>query len=141
VLAGNIDWLMKIWAAHGAERGEKLPFLDHNDLYKTINATTIGVVPWQSFITSYDGDIPQEGEVPSWMMAKHTVWFRDPHLLVHNNLSNPDFKNTFDRSPYQEYNTNGNHRYHNFMSGNWAWRHAASLIIIICILIEAHQYL
>ena len=74
------------------------------------------------------------------MTAKHTVWFRDPRLLVRNILSNPDFKDTFDASPYQEHNTDGNHQYHDFMLGNWAWRHVASLIII-CILIEAHPYL
>ena len=85
--AHNIDQLMKIWAAHGAERGDEPPFLDHKDLYKTIDATATGHVPWQSFVTSYDGEIPQQGEVPSWMTAEHTIWFRDPHLLVHSILS------------------------------------------------------
>jgi Plavaka transposase len=128
--AGNIDQLMKIWASHGAEHGEKPPFLNHSDLYETIDAATIGDVPWQSFVTSYLDEIPQQGEVPPWMTAKHTVWFRDPRLLVHNILSNPDFKDMFDTSPYQEYNAKNNHRYHDFMSGNWAWRHAVCLRVI-----------
>ncbi|KAF8508678.1 hypothetical protein BU17DRAFT_77929 [Hysterangium stoloniferum] len=114
MLAGNIDQLMKIWAMHGDEHGEESPFLNHNDLYKTIDTTTIGDVPWQYFITTYDNEILQVGEVHSWMTAKHTVWFHNPHLLVHNILSNPDFKDTFDTSPYQEHDTNG----------NWASRHA-----------------
>ncbi|KAF8509710.1 hypothetical protein BU17DRAFT_77813 [Hysterangium stoloniferum] len=122
--AGNIDQLMKIWEMHGDEHGEESTFLNHNNLYKTIDTTTIGDVPWQSFITTYDDEILQMGEVHSWMTAKHTVWFRNPCLLVHNILSNPDFKDTIDTSPYQEHDTNGNHRYHDFMSGNWAWRHA-----------------
>ena len=64
------------------------------------------------------------------MTAEHTVWFRDPHLLVQNILSNSDFKDTFDPSPYQEYDAKNNHQYHNFMSGNWAWRHAVSTVIM-----------
>lgn len=121
--AGNIDQLMKTWVVHGNEP----PFLNHKDLYKTIDTTVTGHVPWQSFPTSYDGEIPQQGEIPSWMTAEHTIWFRDPRLLIHNILSNPDFKDMFDTSPYQEYDMNHNHRYHDFMSGNWAWRHAVSL--------------
>ena len=76
--AGDIVQLMKIWAAHGAEWGEAPPFLDHKDLYKCINATPLANIPWQSFVTSYDGEIPQEGKVPSWMTMEHTVWFQDP---------------------------------------------------------------
>ncbi|KIM75718.1 hypothetical protein PILCRDRAFT_13364, partial [Piloderma croceum F 1598] len=79
--AGNIDQLMKIWAAHGAECSDEPPFLDHKDLNKTIDATATGHVPWQSFVPIYNGEIPQQGEVPSWMTAEHTVWFRDPRLL------------------------------------------------------------
>ena len=97
---GGIDWLMKIWAAHRAEWGKAPPFLNHKDLYKSINATPLADIPWQSFVTSYNGEIPQEGKVPSWMSMEHTVWFQDPHLLIHSILSNPDFKDTFDTSPY-----------------------------------------
>jgi hypothetical protein len=57
-------------------------------------------------------------------------------LLVHNILSNPDFKDMFDTSPYQEYDMNDNHRYHDFLSGNWAWRHAVSFIVIMHVLIS-----
>jgi len=126
---------MKIWAAHGAERGVKPPFLDHNDLYNTIDATDIGNVPWQSFDVSYDGEIPQQPDVPSWMTAKHTIWFHDLHLIIHNILSNPDFKDTFDTSPYQEYDAKNNHRYHNFMSGNWVWRHGVSLFVMYVLIL------
>jgi len=135
MLASNIDQLMNIWAAHGAEHGKEPPFLNHNDLYKTIDTTPLADIPWQSFVTSYDGEIPQEGKVPSWMTSEHTVWFRNPRLLVHSILSNPDFEHTFDTSPYPEYDINGNHRYHDFMLGNWTWWHAVSLIIVMCILI------
>ena len=132
MLAGNIDQLMKIWAADGAKCGEVPPFLDHKDLYRTIDATPLVDIPWQFFVTSYEGKIPQEGEVPSWMTAKDTIWFHNPRLLVHNILSNPDFKDAFDTSAYQEYDTDGNHRYCNFMLGNWSWCHSIGLSLIIC---------
>ena len=117
--AGGIDQLMKICAAHGAEQGETPPFIDHKDLYKSIDATPLANIPWQSFVTSYNGEIPQEGKVPSWMTAEHTVWFWDPCLLIHSMLSNPNFRDTFDMLPYQEYDTNGNHWYCNFMSASY----------------------
>ena len=133
--AGNINQLMKTGAAHGAKHGDEPPFLDHKDLYKTIDTTTTSHVPWQSFVTSYDGKIPWQGKVLSWMTAEHTVWFRNPHLLVHNILSNPNFKDMFVTPPYQEYDTNHNHRYHNFMSGNWA-AYVVSFMIIMPVLIS-----
>src|SRR5882672_5355941 len=58
------------------------------------------------------------------METKHEVWFRDPCILVHNLLANADFDHKIDISPFQEYDANDNHRYQNFMSGNWAWKQA-----------------
>src|ERR1700736_151401 len=52
--AGNIDQLMTNWAAHGAEQGAEPPFLNHEDLYDTIDATDIGHVPWQLSVMSYN---------------------------------------------------------------------------------------
>lgn len=123
---------MKIWTADRAKRGKVPPFLDDKDFYKTIDATPLVDIPWQSFVMSYKGEIPQEGEVSSWMTTKHTVWFHDPCLLVHNILSNPDFKDAFDTSVYQEYDTDGNHQYCNFMLGNWSWYHSIDLSLISC---------
>jgi len=31
---------------------------------------------------------------------------------------------TFDYTPYHEFEPTGQRRWENFMSGNWAWRHA-----------------
>ena len=59
------------------------------------------------------------------MTAEFDMWFRDPRSLVHNLLSNPDFDKEFDYSPLQEYDLDGNHRYQDFMSGDWAWKQAA----------------
>ncbi|KAH9008927.1 hypothetical protein EDB83DRAFT_2322883 [Lactarius deliciosus] len=60
--------------------------------------------------------------VPSWMEGDYDVWFRDPRILVHNLLSNLDFKKGIDLAPFQERLSSGVRRFQNFMSGIWAWR-------------------
>ena len=52
----------------------------------------------------------------------------DPYQLIHNLLQNPDFHAEFDYTPYQEYSMEGNHRFHNVMSGNWCWCEVVNLI-------------
>ena len=42
------------------------------------------------------------------------VWFQDPRILVHNLLSNPDFKSGFDYAPFQEHTSDGVHHFQNF---------------------------
>ena len=73
----------------------------------------------------YNGTQPP-GDIPLWMQAEYDVWFRDPRTLVHDLLSNPDFKSDFDYAPFQERTADGVHRFQDFMSGNWAWNQAVS---------------
>lgn len=129
--AGHIDKLLKIWGQHAESTGDEAPFQNHNDLYETIDSTPVGDVPWQSFNLKYSGPRPNlEGEEdPAWMDDTQEVWFRDPRELVRNLLSNTDFNGEFDYMPLQEYDHEGNHRYQNFMSGNWAWRQAVRPLI------------
>lgn len=121
--AGNIDKLLNIWGQHAASTGGEAPFRNHKALYETIDSTPVGDVPWQSFKLKYDGIRPTR-DAPAWMDDEHIVWFRDPCDLLRNLLSNTDFDGEFDYMPFQEYDDNGNHRYQDFMSGNWAWRQA-----------------
>ena len=132
----NIDILMELWAAYSAVRDPEdisetssnlSPFSDHRDLYRTIDAIPIGGVPWQSITLSYDGPIPDVEIPPSWMNAGHTIWFRDPLLLFKKMLDNPDFKDFFDYAPYRQYERD-QRRYQNFMSGDWAWKQAVSVV-------------
>ncbi len=119
--ASSIDFQLKLWAATLAVHGDVPPFASHKDMYEKIDATCLGDAPWESFTLKYEGTRPDH-DVPDWMMAQHEVWFRDPLTLVHNMLSNPDFKDEFDYAPFQEYDGPDNHQFQDFMSGNWAWK-------------------
>jgi hypothetical protein len=136
--AGDINFLLSLWAASLAIHDDEPPFSKATHVYDTIDSTPLGDVAWESFSLQYNGTRPAES-VPSWMQAEYDVWFRDPRILVHNLLSNPDFKSDFDYAPFQEHTTDGVHRFQDFMSGNWAWKQAVSLcdgffdlILIIC---------
>jgi len=61
------------------------------------------------------------------MQAEYDVWFWGSHTLVHNLLSNLDFKSGFDYALYQEHTTDGVHHFCDFMSGNWAWKQVVRL--------------
>ena len=129
--AGNIDKLFKLWGDYAASTGGEVPYTGSKDLYSTIDATSVGEVPWQSVKLQYNGPRPTTGTAPGWMDDKHEVWFRDPKQLLRNMLSNTDFDGEFDYVPYQEYDANGNHHYQDFMSGNWAWRQSVSGINLV----------
>jgi hypothetical protein len=129
--AGDIDFLFNLWGATLAPYGDNPPFANHTDLYSTIDATTLGDVAWDTFSLKYNGEIP-EGQTPPWMLSEYDVWFRDPRSLVHNLISNPDYNNEFDYSPIREVDAEGNRRYQNFMSGNWAWKQAVSFWSFAC---------
>jgi hypothetical protein len=124
--AGDINFLLSLWAASLAIHSDEPPFSKATHVYNTIDSTPLGDIPWQSFSLQYNGARP-ERNVPSWMQAEYDVWFRDPRTLVHNLLSNPDFKSDFDYTPFQERTSDGIHRFQDFMSANWAWNQAVSL--------------
>jgi hypothetical protein len=124
--AGGINCLLTLWAASLAVHNDKPPFANAAHMYNTIDSTPLGDVPWESVTLKYSG-IQPEDDIPSWKEADYDVWFRDPRTLIRNILSNPDLKSNFDLVPLQERTADGTHRFHNFMSGNWAWKQAVSL--------------
>ena len=132
----KIDTLMELWAVYSGLQDPKntssstpSPFYKHGDMYDTIDAISVGGMPWQSISLLYDSPIPENP--PSWMEAEHTVWFRDPHLFFKNMLDNPKFQNSIDYAPLWQYDTDDQHHYQNFMSGDWAWKQAVTLLIFV----------
>ena len=128
--AADIDFLCQLWAASLAPHHDSPPFSNHQELHRTIDATSVGGVPWQSVSFSYDTDGPQPEDAPAWMENEYTIWFRDPLLLFRNMLENPSFADFFDYAPYQQF-ANGIRRYENFMSGDWAWKQAVRRYLIL----------
>lgn len=70
--AGGIDQPLNIWATTLIRTNSKPPFLDHNDLYCTIDSTPVGDIMWELFKLKYNGDLPDD-DIPTWMEAKHKV--------------------------------------------------------------------
>jgi hypothetical protein len=130
--APNINTLLDLWAASLLKHGNMPPFVDHKDLYKTIDNIPIGGINWQSFKIQYSGkkpDIP--ADVPSWMSQQFDVWYRDPCEVARNILANPDYVNNFDYCPFREYSVSKEeHHYQDFMSGDWAWKQAVRVFLL-----------
>ncbi|KAG1889155.1 hypothetical protein F4604DRAFT_1876911 [Suillus subluteus] len=121
--AGQIDTLLDLWAATLIQYNDSPPFASHHDLYDTIDSTPLGNIAWESFSMSYKGVKPAEN-VPPWMKVTYEVWFRDPRLLIHNILTNPDFDGEIEYTPYRDYDDNNQRCFKNFFSSDWAWKQA-----------------
>lgn len=65
-----------------------------------------------------------EEDIPPWMLEEYEVWYRNPRVVLRNQLANPDFKDKIDYAPVREFDENGERRWKNVMSGNWAWNNA-----------------
>lgn len=61
------------------------------------------------------------------MNDPQVIWYRDPLDVLRSMIANPDFAEEFDYTPYHEY-INGVHQFHDFMSGDWAWKQAVRTI-------------
>ncbi|KAG0691819.1 hypothetical protein DFH29DRAFT_986097 [Suillus ampliporus] len=121
--AGQINWLLDLWASTLAKHNDKPPFADHCDLYEVIDSSPFGDVKWQCFTVAYDGERPDNPK--PWMDDKYDVWFHDPCEVARNMLANPTYANEFDYRPYREYSSeNDQWQWKDFMSGNWAWDQA-----------------
>jgi Plavaka transposase len=119
---GDINLLLNLWAISLMPYGAEPPFRNQDELYSCIDATTLGDIRWESFALRYTGQRP-DGPIPPWMDDDYKIWFRNPRKLIHGLISNPDFKGEFDHAPFHEY-VDGKHRFHDFMSGDWAWKQA-----------------
>ena len=122
----NIDDLLKICS------GEQVPFSNHKELYAAIDSIAVGKVPWQSFSVQYDDAYGDDGNVtrPKWMSDVHEIFYRDPRLVIHEILANPDFRDGMDFAPYCVFNEDCIRTYQHLMSGDWAWEQAVSSLFL-----------
>ncbi len=122
----KINKLLELWAASLVEHGATPPYTSQQQMYDTIDAITVGDVPWETFSLKYSGEVP-DGVTPSWMLANYEIHFRDPHLLARQQLNNPAFKDGFDPIPRRDFDCKGDRLYSDFMSGSWSWKQADTL--------------
>lgn len=127
--ASNIDDLLDLWGQSFREidGSQRAPFEGHEDLYATIDSSTLGDIPWQRLVTGIPDDTNEHS--PSWMQTQYEVWYRDPEAVVSAMLSNPDFDGQFDLCLYIDLDAQGNRRWNNVMSGNIAWRRSVSVLV------------
>jgi hypothetical protein len=92
----RVDYLAQLLAA--LYPGQDPPFVDHTDLYSTIDAIQQGDVPWETFSVQYSGPLP-EGEVPEWMTQEYEVWFRSPLGIFENTEFYPLYSGVGNLSP------------------------------------------
>ncbi len=119
----KINKLLELWAVLLLEHGGTPPFASQQHLYDTIDAITVGNIPWATFSLKYSGEVP-DGPIPSWMSQSYEIHFCDPHLLARQQLNNPGFKDGFDPIPRRDFDRNRNRVYNDFMSGSWSWKQA-----------------
>jgi len=122
--ASNINDLLQIWAAT-LPADQDPPFVNKQDLYNTIDAIEVGDIPWTSFSLSFNGEAGDR--VPSWKHASYDVWYRDPRLVMHQQIGNRDFVEEMDFSAKEVRDEQGTRLHTDFMSGDFAWRQSVRL--------------
>jgi Plavaka transposase len=118
--AGNINNLLQIWAST-LPPDEDPPFINKRDLHDTINSIELSDAPWSSFNVLFNREL-EEGDTTLWKHATYEVWYRNPEVVLKNQLRSTDFANETDFAAKKVWDENGKGRYRDFMSGNWSWR-------------------
>ena len=97
-------------------------------MYKTIDRTLLGDIPWSSFSLKYNGEKPPD-DVPSWMDDTFEICYRNPRAVIHEILAHPEFKDQMDYKPYRKYDCKSMKRqWQDFMSADWAWMQAVRFL-------------
>ncbi|KAJ7233657.1 hypothetical protein C8J57DRAFT_1249760 [Mycena rebaudengoi] len=117
----NIDTLLELWALSQMKHNNLGPFQDYKEIYETIDATKVGDAPWKCYQTT---PMAVGDDAQAWARQSYEVWYRDPDVVIANMLDNPDFDGAFDTAPYVHLDAQGNRRWSDFMSANFAWRHS-----------------
>ena len=123
----NLDSLLQLWSQSMGGIGFA-PFEDRGSMHAAIDSSTLGDVPWHCLTTGFSGGV-DEG-APNWMHATYEVWYRDPDAVVSAMLANLSFNGQFDLRAYIALNSKGERCWDNVMSGNIAWRHSVSVLLV-----------
>ena len=124
----NIDMLLELWAWQSMKHGHTGPFANYKEIYDMIDASSEGDAPWKCMKTVVPDDLPSTA--PSWKKKEYEIWFHNPNVVLSNMLANPDFNGEFDTTPYVEVDVNGQRRWSDFMSANFAWRQCVCFLLL-----------
>ena len=72
--AGDINFILDLWAASLMVHEDEPPFSNAKELYDVIDSTPLGDIVWESFSIQHNGTQPTHN-VSSWMQAEYDVWF------------------------------------------------------------------
>jgi hypothetical protein len=130
----DVNELLNIWSVYqcqlsdrtGVYNDEDSPFSEYQQMYSAIDNIHEGGAPWKCFQTIVDDTLPIDA--PEWQKTSYQVWYRDPDTVIANILANPELAHNFDPAPYVHRDQHGTRQWCDFMSGNFAWRHAESMI-------------
>jgi hypothetical protein len=101
---------------------------NHEDLYKTIDSSSLGDAPWKCLTAMIAEDVNEDA--PSWMHMTYEIWYHDLDTVVSMMLSNSDFNGQFDLRAYVDIDAKGGRCWGNVMSGNIAWHCSVSRVIL-----------
>jgi hypothetical protein len=125
--SGNIDTLLDLWAQSIDSIGSA-PFEDCGSMHAAIDLSTLGNIPWKCLMTEFSEDVGEGA--PNWMHTTYKIWYCDPDAIVSGTLANPSFNGQFNLCPYITLNSKGVHCWDNVMSGNIAWQHSMSDLLL-----------
>lgn len=112
---------MSLWGAYSHHP----PFAGRDHLHTSIDGIPFADIVWKAFVVTYTGPKPTEGEIPGWMEAEYTVYYRCPREVIHAQLGNRDLHNDMDLTPTKVYQ-GGERVLNDFMTGDWVWTQAVS---------------
>ncbi|KAE9384731.1 hypothetical protein BT96DRAFT_1095978 [Gymnopus androsaceus JB14] len=122
----QINRALDMWAAteikHG---GTGARWSSAEKLYETIDSIREGEISWTTYKVKYNGPLPP-GTPPKWMTQEYDLCVRDVKDLVHELLRTEDFNGKFHYQPYKQFE-NGERRFSNLMSAEWAWKQADTI--------------
>lgn len=117
-------WLASTLLAGGDAKN--IPWRTAKEMYRTIDAIKEGPAPWKIIKFQYTGPLPP-GTPPKWMLETFELCFRDPRIVLLNQIAMPDIRDHFNYVPYMQFNGKRNRVWSNLMSGSWAWDEAVRI--------------
>lgn len=131
---GNTSALLDIlgWfnTSHGLNDVPPI-FSSPQQMLRTIDEIQQGSAPWKSISLKYAGHV--DANTPAWKTTTYELIVRDTSIVARNILQNKAFDTKFDYTPFKEYNSTGNARFSNGMSGQWAYNTAVRLhLLLLC---------